>query len=1084
MELIHARAWHASRLARPAVPLATRSMPPVVYGRPRDPIHTPTAGHDETSLESSSPSFQLVSPPVFAHGKLARGATATDDTSYDTSVASMPPMPKTHSLETDIESESDTEAPAPMTLAARMQKSTAPRATPLFLFSDDDEPAAPNSSTKDARQARMARLRELAQQRAMVNSSDDEEPALASRASPEARPAPEPAPPAALDVDSDVSDDLAPPPPPGPRSRGLSKKEEREMHSMTARLRRENRTSLPAVEPKRYQLSELLSTIQHAAAASPANAMHSSDPVEMSSTPDAKPPPAPRPTRSSPKDTHTRAKWAWIEQQRAMPHTDGHDNASDDDLEVVALGPARSPRVRFRSSPPPDPNRAAADAAMAHLAVYPRTPRRQRISTNEYRSPHAQAPSMLPVSDEQMSAAGHAFALAAHKSAGTLPPTSPARVDPTSPPRCAPAPPVLGLDALNVTLLQKIHAQNAQLHAKKHHHTPVPEPEPRAPSPDPAALPARAPTPSPVSSAASSPHSARSSEKENIPPPREAPPAAPRLSHASTPSFSGSLHAPLAEIPSPDLGAFFAPTPVVDAGTDPAPTPGSSLARTPSNHSVLAQFFEAGTQEPVRSGSLDIFANERCSGPVGGMTQFFDATPVGAATRSQEAMPPPTHAPSGDAFAALRRAEQANAQAPPSPDVLPSLHPSVIDMVEASSREVPATDGMVYLNEDGFFTQTKPAELSLPASASNSDSESEADVPHAEEAERVRPRHRPTSAFVYGEAEESDEEAQGGGHGGLAGVFSDKDSNSDDDGDQDSDADGDLSSLLDDESDEDADAKDEAALQRYMQHRDEDDAAMQALHERATKGLLRHRRRGKDNLLADLLDEDADEDELRRRLQAPQFRKSQRRQVVGDGLDALATRDDAQAFVRMYSETHEATDEHAKYDFLAAGDDSSGDERVSTHTVRMEVLRRKHERALSPATPDLSLDDDVTAHIKLRPRRPSVPPKRAAQNSDDETSHVCVYRSPQYSRVLFQSGKVDVSQLPRDVQEKRARLLDEYSHEPTWQQGRGGRSGIDRRRSGPSKRSVSAPTPRVLEPATSAPSVLVPHVLRREAHYP
>ncbi|WFD18597.1 hypothetical protein MCAP1_000802 [Malassezia caprae] len=1042
-------------------------MPPVVYGRPRDPIDTPTAGHDETSTESSSPSFQLVSPPMLAQGKLAN--STTDDTSYDTSVASVPPMPKTHSLETDVESESDTEAPATTTLAARMQKSSAPRATPLFFFSDDDEPAAPTSPPKDARQARMARLRELAQQRATSSSSDDE-PAPEPRTSPKSQPAPEPAAPVPDDVDSDVSDDLAAPPQPGPRSRGLSKKEEREMHSMTARLRRENRTSLPAVEPKRYQLSELLSTIQHAAS-SPANAMHSSDPVEVSSTPDAKPAAAPLPLRSPPKDAHTRTKWAWIEQQRSA-HNHENDSASDDDLEVVTLGPSRSPRVRFRSSPPPDTSRAAADAAMAHLAVHPRTPRRQRISTNEYRSPHAQAPPMPPVSDEQMSAAGHAFALAAHKSAGTLPPTSPARVDPTSPPRRAPAPPVLGLDSLNATLLQKVHAQNAQLHAKKNHHTPAPAPEPRAPSPDPAALPARAPTPSPASSAASSPQSAHSSEKENVPPPRTVSPAAPRLSHASTPSFSGSLHAPLAELPAPDLGAFFAPTPAVDAGADPMPTPGSPLARTQSNHSVLAQFFEAGTQEPVRSGSLDIFANERRSGPVGGMTQFFDATPVGGATRSQEAMPPPTRAPSGDAFAALRRAEQSDAQAPPSPDVLPSLRPSMIDSVEESSREARATDGMVYLNEDGFFTQTKPAEQ---ASAPSSDSESDAEPP-AVEKEHGRPRRPPTSAFVFGEADESDEEAQDGGHGGLAGVFSDKGSDSDDDGDQDSDADGDLSSLLDDESDEDADAKDEAARQRYMQDRDEDDAAMQALHERATKGLLRHRRRGKDDLLADLLDEDADEDELRRRLQAPQFRKSQRRQVDGDGLDALAARDDAQAFVRMYSETHDATDDHAKYDFLDAGDESSGDERVSAHTVRAEILRRQRERALSPAAPEPSLHDDVAGHVKLRPRRPSMPPKRAAQNSDDETSH--------YSRVLFQSGKVDVSQLPRDVQEKRARLLDEYSHEPTWQQGRGGRSGIDRRRSGPSKRSTSAPTPRVLEPATSAPSVLVPHVLRREAHFP
>lgn len=996
-------------------------MPPVVYGRPRDPSHIATAVHDESSLESSSPSFQLVSPPLIPHGtSLAPGTTATDDTSYDTSVPSMAHMPKPHSLETDVESESDTEMKAaPQTLAARMQKNTAaPRATPLFLFSDDEEseePPARSSPPKDARQARMARLRELAQQRATEVSSDDEAPApLPRRTSPEAsRPSPAPAP--LDDVESDVSDDLAAvPPAPGPRSRGLSKKEEREMHSMTARLRREHRTSLPTVEPKRYQLSELLSTIQHTTVASPRHhAMHSSDPVEMSSTPDAKPAPsATLPLRSPPaSDVHTRKKWAWIQQQtRSAPHGSEHDSASDDDLEVVAVGPPRSPRVRFRASPPHDAHRQAADAAMAHLAVHPRTPRRQRISTNEYRSPHTQAPSMPPVSDEQMNAAGHAFALAAHKVAGTLPPTSPARADPTSPPRRAPAPPVLGLDALNATLLQKVHAQNAQLHAKKHHHTPAPAPvpEPRAASPDPEALPARAPTPSPVSSAASSPQSTRSSEKENVPPPRDVSPAAPRLSHASTPSFSESLQAPLTELPTPDLGAFFAPTPAVDAAAPTANTRSHSpLPRTQSNQSVLAQFFEAGTQEPVRSGSLDIFANERRSGPVGGMTQFFDATPAGAVTRSQEAMPPPTRAPSGDAFAALRRAEQADAQAPPSPDVLPSLHPSLAENAGDVSREAPPTDGMVYLNEEGFFTQTKPADQAWPDSAPNSESESEAEPVVAKE-ERVRSRPRPTSAFVYGEAEESDEEDHHGGHGGLAGVFSDHDSDSDDEGDQDSDADGDLSSLLDDESDEDADAKDEAARQRYMQDRDEDDAAMQALHERATKGLLRHRRRGKDDLLADLLDEDADEDELRRRLQAPHFRKSQRRQVEGDGLDALAARDDAQAFVRMYSETHDATDEHAKYDFLDAGDESSGDERVSAHTVRAEILRRQRERALSPDALEPSLDDEDDArHVKLRARRPSMPPKRAAQNSDDETSHVRILHA--YLSVLSRAFPVGQS---------------------------------------------------------------------------
>ncbi|WFD26430.1 hypothetical protein MNAN1_001412 [Malassezia nana] len=1037
-------------------------MPPLVDGWPEDPLAGVALGR-ESSPESSSPSFQLVSPPLHGHGG------RTDDTSYDTSVASVPKgHDASHALETDIESESDTERPAHTSLAARMQKkATAPRAAPLFLWSDDEDEAP-----TDARQTRMERLRALAQQRAASESSQED--GTHTVEAPPTPPHPDPTVPP-VEEDSDVSEDLAAlsPPPTRARARGLSKKEERDMHSMTARLRREHRTSLPAMEPKRYQLSELLSTIQYAAAPSPGpSAMYSSDPVEMSSTPEAH---AVAPRRASPlptSDAHAQKKWAWLEAQGRSAQDSDED---EDDLEVVALGPHPPPRVRFRTSPPRDVRREAADASLAHLAVHPRTPRRQRIATMEYRSPHAQAPAMPPVPDEQMSAAGHAFALAAHKIAGTLPPTSPARGDATSPPRRAPPPPIMGLDALNATLLQKVHAQNAQVHAKKQRHTPAassslssPPPAPHSPPPDPAALPARAPTPSPASSVESSPHSARNSEKENVPP-HELSPTTPRLGSASTPSLSDPLHDPLTELPAGDLGAFFAPTPALGDNT-PAASSSVPLSRTSSSHSVLAQFFEAGTQESVRSGSLDLFANQRRSGPVGGMTQFFEATPTGTVSRSQEAMPPPTRAPSGDAFAALRRAEQADAQAPPSPDILPSVHPSEH---QGETVRAPSTHGLVYLNEDGFFTQTKPVEGAWPASAHNSDSESEQGSEPASEHATLSSRppraHRPTSAFVFGEADESEDEAH---HGGLAGVFSDREDGSDDDGDQDSDADDDLSSLLDDESDEDAEAKDDAARQRYMQHRDEDDAAMQALHERATKGLLRHRRRGKDDLLADLLDEDADEEELRRRIQAPQFRQGQRRKVDGDGLDALAAREDAQAFVRMYSETHDATDKQAAYDFLDVGEESSGDERVSAHAVRAEILRRQRHRALSP-TAEMPPEDDGAARVKLRARRPSMPPKRAAQTSDDETSH--------YSRVLFQSGKVDVSQLPPDVQEKRARLLDEYSHEPTWQQGRGGSGN---RRRAPSKRSLSAPTPRVLEPAPLAPSVLVPQVLRREAHFP
>ena len=333
---------------------------------------------------------------------------------------------------------------------------------------------------------------------------------------------------------------------------------------------------------------------------------------------------------------------------------------------------------------------------------------------------------------------------------------------------------------------------------------------------------------------------------------------------------------------------------------------------------------------------------------------------------------------------------------------MPSLDPSLAERGEDLWREAQAAqqqshDGMLYLNEDGFFTQTKPQEPPSPGSVHE---DSDADEPAPAPAVRHTYK-RPTSAFVFGEAEESDEDEQRGDHGGLAGVFSDKGSDSEKE--EGSEDDADLSSLLDDESDSDNDEKDEAARKMFMQHQQEDDAAAQALHERATKGLLRHRRRGReDDMLADMLDEDADEDELRRRLQAPRFAKSKRRQVEGDGLDALAAREDAQAFVRTYTETHTTADDHAKYDFLHADDSSSEDEeRVSAHTIRTEILRASRQRAASPDLLDPTHSDHDEIGVKLSSR---AAPKRAATTmSDDEDAHVRMKPTNNVSTPRFSS---------------------------------------------------------------------------------
>ena len=116
--------------------------------------------------------------------------------------------------------------------------------------------------------------------------------------------------------------------------------------------------------------------------------------------------------------------------------------------------------------------------------------------------------------------------------------------------------------------------------------------------------------------------------------------------------------------------------------------------------------------------------------------------------------------------------------------------------------------------------------------------------------------------------------------------------------------------------------------------------------------------------------------------------------------------------------------------------------------------------------------------IKLKSRSSELKPAAGAgatPGSDDDGD----------VRVLFKSGKVDEAALPRAVQEKRAQLLEEYSHEPQWHDVRGGRGQLDRRRTRQAKRPHSDPLAhRAWQATPSAPSVLKQHILRREARFP
>ena len=174
--------------------------------------------------------------------------------------------------------------------------------------------------------------------------------------------------------------------------------------------------------------------------------------------------------------------------------------------------------------------------------------------------------------------------------------------------------------------------------------------------------------------------------------------------------------------PEVDLGQFFGPTQSDTSEPSAGPRSASVLGptqpsdRSESNSSVLAQFFESTQEQTPRGASFDLFANRRRAGPVGGTTQLIDAPADSASftrTRSQEAMPPP-RTQSGDAFAALRKAVQQEADQL-LPSLLPSVDPSLAERGDEALREAqqPVDDGMLYINQEGFFTQTKPAASQL-----------------------------------------------------------------------------------------------------------------------------------------------------------------------------------------------------------------------------------------------------------------------------------------------------------------------------------------------------------------------------------
>ncbi len=154
------------------------------------------------------------------------------------------------------------------------------------------------------------------------------------------------------------------------------------------------------------------------------------------------------------------------------------------------------------------------------------------------------------------------------------------------------------------------------------------------------------------------------------------------------------------------------------------------LVRDESANSALGAFFEDTQPNELRGESLDIFDNPKVAGgKAHGFTQapgfsqlFAEGTPAstnagaGGNVWDASSMPPPKST-DVDAFAALRRAQMGEAMDlfDNTPSVLPSFDESQAEreayaQAQAEGQMANRSPEKMYMNRDGFFTQTKPSQ--------------------------------------------------------------------------------------------------------------------------------------------------------------------------------------------------------------------------------------------------------------------------------------------------------------------------------------------------------------------------------------
>ncbi|KAI0335542.1 hypothetical protein GY45DRAFT_1316888 [Cubamyces sp. BRFM 1775] len=155
---------------------------------------------------------------------------------------------------------------------------------------------------------------------------------------------------------------------------------------------------------------------------------------------------------------------------------------------------------------------------------------------------------------------------------------------------------------------------------------------------------------------------------------------------------------------------------------------------------------------------------------------------------------------------------------------------------------------------------------------------------------KLKPRQKlERSAFIEGEAEESDDDAAFG-FGGKR-----KDDDDEEDGE---DQDRVLEELVDDKEIDEKTLAEEAVLEKVREHQEEDDKALEKVHLDAIQGKFRVKR--KDHGIG-FEDSGSESDEEAGRIR----RKGKKRRVQNDNIAALAQNEETQAFAREYNVPHE-----------------------------------------------------------------------------------------------------------------------------------------------------------------------------------